>query len=140
MNYKLKKKINLRRKKSDSWRIGERKIMCVVYYGRFILVDKDYKGTVPHFHIEGYFRTGIMIHRAEYCHHGQTDMLDDYGKMWLMNVLKHKAEYKDMTNWELVLQTWNECNPNHQLPLDLRMPDYMQLKQSLFATRTNSAN
>jgi hypothetical protein len=62
MNYKLKKKINLRRKKSDFWRIGEREIMCVAYYGRFILVDKDYKGTVPHFHIEGYFRTGIMIH------------------------------------------------------------------------------
>lgn len=93
-------------------------------------------GNKPHFHIwdkatQGDdFHTCIEILHPKYFHHtGKEDTLNSQMKKELLKFLnaKPKKLRRYDTNWEVLIDMWNNGDSNMEVPEDTSIPDYMEL-------------
>ena len=96
----------------------------------FICTDD---GNIPHFHSRDrntkgeIFHTCIRLDSPKYFHHtGKENILSDKQKKDLMIFLSEINKYSKSTNWKTLIALWNMNNSN-KLPLDLKMPNYIEL-------------
>lgn len=96
----------------------------------FVCTDDD---NIPHFHLRDIgtkgevFHTCIKIDSPVYFHHtGKENILNDSQKKDLVMFLSSINKYSKSTNWKTLIALWNMNNSN-ELPLDLKMPNYIEL-------------
>lgn len=101
-----------------------------------ILIYTDDPGKIPHFHFfdrnkdkdnEGCIR----IDKPEYFNHNGKDLkLNSSQRKELIDFLKsdHKGKRFNGTNWEFIVQMWNDNNSDVEMDEDTPMPDYKLLK------------
>ena len=101
-----------------------------------VYIHTDDPGNIPHFHIGGAatrgqkFHTCIRIDVPKYFHHtGKEDVLSSSMKKDLVRFLKSKPLKlkRYSTNWEVVVDMWNNNNSKVQIPEDTPIPDYTKL-------------
>ena len=106
------------------------------YVGSYqIYIHTNDPGNTPHFHIWDLstrgekFHTCIRIDCAEYFHHtGKEDKLNSKLRKSLVNFLQSKDEFDDCTIWVTLLKEWNRNNSDVRIPLDTKMPNYLELE------------
>ena len=106
-----------------------------VVNGYQIYVRTDDAGKIPHFHIwdkntmGDLFHTCVRIDCAKYFHHtGKEGKLNSKMRKSLVNFLQSKDEFDDCTIWVTLLKEWNRNNSNVRIPLDTKMPNYLELE------------
>lgn len=87
-----------------------------------IYIRTNDPGNIPHFHIWDIstmgdeFHTCIKIESPEYFHHeGKEDVLSSKEKKELIRFLssERKNSRFKMTNWQYLVDLWNDNNPTH---------------------------
>lgn len=101
-----------------------------------IYVRSHEGGNIPHFHIwdkvtQGQkFHTCVEIKSPKYFHHTRKeDILNMKQKRLLVEFLKAKPKKlrKYDTNWEVVIDMWNNGDSEMSVVEDLEMPNYLEL-------------
>lgn len=106
-----------------------------------IYVNSDDSGFIPHFHYvdetsrgkdkKKGFHTCIRIKESEYFHHtGKEGVLNTKQRKELAEFMKQPFRNPkfNMTNWEFIVQSWNDNNSNETVDENQEMPDYTKLK------------
>lgn len=100
-----------------------------------IYIHTDDPGNIPHFHIRDYVRSGrsgnefhtcIQFNSNKYFHHdGKEDVLNSSQRKELVEFLRSNYRgRKGYTNWNKLVDDWNDNNSNMNLEEDINMPDY----------------
>ena len=100
-----------------------------------IYIRTDDPGNRPHFHVRDSnthgdeFHTCIEIKNPIYFHHtGKEDVLNGKQKKSLVKFLLYPSEdYPGLTNWSVIVRTWNANNSHMKVNPELEMPDYTKL-------------
>ena len=92
-----------------------------------IRIYTDDPGQVPHFHVLGEgLDACIRIDEASYFPHNRhTGRLNSKQVRDVVRFLKSEYRTRDMTNWQRIVDLWNDNNSNAELPDDFPMPDYL---------------
>ena len=88
----------------------------------FIIVDENTLGQQ--------FHCCVRIDCAQYFKHtGKEDTLKSKQRKELIKFLRSPSEDEpEKLNWKVVLVEWNRNNSTKKVPLDLEMPNYLELK------------
>lgn len=101
-----------------------------------IYVRTNDSGNYPHLHIVDentlgqQFHCCVRIDCAQYFKHtGKEDTLKSKQRKELIKFLRSPSEDEpEKLNWKVVLVEWNRNNSTKKVPLDLEMPNYLELK------------
>lgn len=107
-----------------------------------IYIHTDDPGNIPHFHIRDYkksgqsgneFHTCVQFKNNEYFHHtGKEDSLNSYQRKELVQFLSQKYRGRDgYTNWQKLVDDWNDNNSSMQIDEDIPMPNYRIITDNL---------
>ena len=100
-----------------------------------IFVFTNDSGKIPHFHVRDKetmgqkFHTYIRIDKAEYFHHtGKEDILNKKERKELVNFLRSNYRNRENeTNWNHLIDLWNDNNSDVEINEDLEIPDYINM-------------
>ena len=93
-----------------------------------ILIYTDDTGMIPHFHFKS--RDGldgcIRLDKPEYFIHGHhTSILNTKQIRSIVKFLKSPYKNRGISNWEHLIDSWNDNNSKFEFPEDYLMPDYL---------------
>ena len=100
-------------------------------------VRTDDSGNIPHFYVRKYGRdnspeweTCIKFESAEYFIHGKyTHKLPSKLCKDLDNMLREpNPKSRNLTFWETAIDAWNQNNSSIDVSIDLKQPNYSELK------------
>lgn len=102
----------------------------------YIYIWMNDGGNVPHFHISdsanypqnSTIEISVKIQSAEYFPHGNKyeDQLNSKQKKELVKFFNSKTAL-GVSNWMILIDTWNRNNSSINLPISTPMPDYTKL-------------
>lgn len=102
----------------------------------YIYIWMNDGGNVPHFHISdsanypqnSTIEISVKIQSAEYFPHGgkYEDKLNSKQKKELVKFLNSHTSL-GVSNWKILIDTWNRNNSGMNIPISTPMPDYTQL-------------
>lgn len=105
-----------------------------------IYVVTDDPGKIPHFHIRDYkkggrsrneFHTCIDLTQAKYFHHpGKQDELNRKQLKELVDFLMSKYKGRDETNWQHIIDVWNDNNSDVELDIHSKIPNYVDIEDN----------
>ena len=118
--------------------------VCSVGEDLDILYFWEDSAPIPHFHLVDKATFGKLFHTCvkiespeyyrytirqyEYFHHDGTEgKLSDEQCQLLVAALNSTEHFDKWTNWQYLLHAWNINNPEHEVDIDIPMPDYMNL-------------
>ena len=94
--------------------------VCSVGEDLDILYFWEDSAPIPHFHLVDKATFGRL-------HNGTEGKLSDEQCQLLVAALNSTEHFDKWTNWQYLLHTWNINNPEHEVDIDIPMPDYMNL-------------
>lgn len=85
---------------------------------------------IPHIHMDSADKkVCIRLDIAEYYAHGKSkDTLNSNERDILIDFMNNRHRRFDITNYEYMLNLWNENNPNYEIDEEMQMPDYKNLE------------
>ncbi len=99
-----------------------------------IYIETDDIGDRPHFHIRDIptkgknFHTCIRLDKKSYFHHTRkTNIMNTPLRKKLMEFLLQQYRTLDMTNWNRIVSSWNDNNPDASIDEHISMPNYKTL-------------
>lgn len=105
-----------------------------------IYVMTDDPGKIPHFHIRDYkkggrsgteFHTCIDLTQPKYFHHpGKQDNLNRKQLKELVDFLMSKYKGRNETNWQRIIDAWNDNNSDIELNVDSKIPNYTDIEDN----------
>lgn len=105
-----------------------------------IYVMTDDPGKIPHFHIRDYkkggrsgkeFHTCIDLTQPKYFHHpGKQDELNRKQLRELVDFLTSKYKGREETNWQHVIDAWNDNNSDVELDIHSKIPNYVDIEDN----------
>lgn len=106
-----------------------------------IYIHTDDPGNIPHFHIRDYkksgqsgqeFHTCVQFKSNTYFHHtGKEDYLNSDQRKELVQFLSQNYRGRNgYTNWQKLVDDWNDNNSSIQLDEDTPMPNYRTINDN----------
>lgn len=90
------------------------------------------EGNNPHFHVVKDKQTicCIRLDCVEYWHENKFPKCDSKLRDIIIEHLtsSYRVSKFNITNWEYLVQAWNNDNPDHTMPEDMQMPNYKNLE------------
>lgn len=103
-----------------------------------VYVRSNDPGNIPHFHIVDSstlgdeFHTCVQLTTNKYFHHtGKEDVLNKKQRKLLVQFLKSKYKRYGITNWQRILDEWNDHNNSGMnVPDNQEMPNYLTIEDN----------
>lgn len=105
-----------------------------------IYVMTDDPGKIPHFHISdcekkgksgSQFHTCIDLTQPRYFHHsGKQDNLTKKQLKELVEFLMSKYKDRNETNWQHIIDAWNDNNSDVELSINSKIPNYTDIEDN----------
>ena len=105
-----------------------------------IYIMTDDPGKIPHFHIRDYkkkgksgqeFHTCIDLTQPKYFHHpGKQDNLSRKQLKELVDFLSSKYKNRNETNWQHIIDAWNDNNSDVELNINSKIPNYTDIEDN----------